>query len=407
MLLDYFRIALSNLTRRRLRSWLTVIGIFIGIMAVVGLVSLSQGMENALLSEFKKLGTNRIVISPGGAALGPVGGSLSAAKFTEDDYDASSSVRGIDMSASIYSQSAYITFGKETKQEMVWGFPFDSERIEFYKTQSMFDIGEGRLLRPNDNYKAMIGWGTANEFFDKKIKVGNKIYINGIEFEVIGIHKKIGGLAGTASDNMIRIPKDTAREIFDESEEVTAIFMRVREGFDVEDVAEDVKRRLRKFRDVKECEEDFSVQTSAQLIAAFENVLGVVQAVLVGLAAISLFVGGIGIMNTMYTSVVERTKEIGIMKSVGARNSTIMIIFLIESGLLGLVGGVIGVALGLGIGKAAEIVALQFDITSLQAYMGFPLIMGALLFAFVVGAIAGTLPAIQASKLHPVDALRK
>ena len=407
MIFDYFRIALSNLTRRKLRSWLTVIGIFIGIMAVVGLVSLSQGMENALLSEFKKLGTNRIVISPGGAAMGPAGGSLSASKFTEDDYDAIKNIRGTDMSASIYSKTAYITFGKETKQDIVWGFPFDSERIEFYKTQSMFDIEKGRLLRSSDKYKAMVGWSTANEFFDKKIKVGSKIYLNGVEFEVVGIHKKIGGLAGAASDNIVRIPKSAAREIFNEPDEVTTIFMRVRDDYDVEDVAEEVKRKLRKFRDVKEGEEDFSVQTSAQVIAAFENILGVVQAVLVGLAAISLLVGGIGIMNTMYTSVVERTKEIGIMKSVGAKNSTIMIIFLIESGMLGMVGGAIGVALGLGIGKAAEIVALQFDITSLQAYTGFPLIMGALLFAFVVGAIAGTLPALQASKLHPVDALRK
>ncbi len=407
MLLDYFRIALGNLTRRKLRSWLTMIGIFIGIMAVVGLISLSQGMENALLSEFKKLGTNRIVISPGGAAMGPVGGALTPTKFTEEDYNTVKKIRGIDMSASVYSASAYLTFGKQTKQEMVWGFPFDSARIEFYKTQSMFDIGEGRLLRPSDKYKAMIGWGTANELFDKRIKVGNKIYINGVEFEVVGIHKKIGGLAGTASDNMVRIPKSAAREIFNKPDEVSAIFLRVKDGYSVDDVAERIKRKLRNFRDVKEGEEDFSVQTSAQVIAAFEQILGVVQAVLVGLAAISLLVGGIGIMNTMYTSVVERTKEIGIMKSVGARNSTIMIIFLIESGLLGAVGGAIGVALGLGIGKVAEVIAMQFDITSLQAYTGLPLIFGALLFAFIVGAIAGTLPAIQASKLHPVDALRK
>ncbi|MBW2996753.1 ABC transporter permease, partial [Candidatus Woesearchaeota archaeon] len=328
MLLDYFRIAFSNLTRRKLRSWLTVIGIFIGIMAVVGLVSLSQGMENAILSEFKKIGADRIIITPGGLALGPVGGSLSASKFTEDDYDAVKKLRGIDMSASVYSTSGYITFKEETKQKMVWGFPVDSERIEFYKTQSMFDIEKGRMFRPGDKYKVLIGWEIANEFFDDDVKVGRTIYINGRAFEVIGIHEKTGGLA--SSDDVIRIPKEAAREIFGEPDEVTAIFMRVREGFVVDDVVEDAERRLRKLRDVKEGEEDFTIQTSAQAIAAFEAILGVVQAVLVGLAAISLLVGGIGIMNTMYTSVVERTKEIGIMKSVGAKNSTIMIIFLIE-----------------------------------------------------------------------------
>ncbi len=405
MIFDYFRIAFSNLTRRKLRSWLTVIGIFIGIMAVVGLVSLSQGMENALLSEFKKLGTNRIVISPGGAGMGPVSGTFSATVFTEEDYDEVKNLRGIDMSASVYSESGYITFKEETKQKLVWGFPVDSERIEFYKTQSMFDIAQGRMFSPGDKYKALIGWEIANEFFDDDIKVGRTIKINGVPFEIIGIHKKTGGLA--SADDAIRIPKDAAREVFAEPDKITAIFMRVREGFDVEEVAENAERKLRRLRDVDEGEEDFSVQTSAQVIATFEEILGVVQAVLVGLAAISLLVGGIGIMNTMYTSVVERTREIGIMKSVGARNSTIMMIFLIESGLLGAVGGAIGVLLGLGIGKAAEIVAMQFDITSLQAYTGVPLIIGAMLFAFVVGAVAGTLPAIQASKLHPVDALRK
>jgi putative ABC transport system permease protein len=224
-------------------------------------------------------------------------------------------------------------------------------------------------------------------------------------FQVVGINEKKGG--AVSSDDAVRIPLDSAREIFAEPSEITAIFVKVREGFEVDTVAENLKKKLRSYRDVKEGEEDFSVQTSAQAIAAFQTILGVVQAVLVGLAAISLLVGGVGITNTMYTSVVERTREIGIMKSVGARNSAIMVIFLVESGLLGVVGGVIGVVMGLGIGKAAEFAAMQYGVESLKAYMGAPLIIGALLFAFIVGAVAGTLPAIQAARLSPVDALRK
>ena len=404
MILDYFKIALSNLLRRRLRAWLTIIGIFIGIMAVVALISLSQGLENALLDEFKKLGTDRIVISPGGAGFGPVGGLISPTKFTQSDYDVVKKIRGREMSAAVYAETAYITNKKETKQLLVWGFPTDSESLAFYDTQSMFDIGEGRQLRTSDTYKVTIGWGVAHDTFDKDLKVGSTIYINTHPFQVVGINEKKGGLI--SSDDAIRIPIDTAREIFSEPDEVTSIFFKVREGFNVDDVAENIKRRLRKHRDVKKGEEDFTIQTSAQVINSFEQILGVVQAVLVGLAAISLLVGGVGIMNTMYTSVVERTKEIGIMKSVGARNSAIMWVFMIESGMLGFVGGVIGVALGIGIGKAAELAALQYGITSLQAYMGWPLIMGALLFSFMVGAVAGTLPALQAAKLHPVDALR-
>jgi putative ABC transport system permease protein len=404
MLVDYFFIAVNNLFKRKLRSWLTVIGIFIGIMSVVALVSLSQGMQNAILSEFKKMGTNRIVIAPGGAGYGPVGGFVSSAKFTANDYDAVKNIRGVDLAITTFSNSAYVTFGKQTKQQLIWGFPVDSKSLSFYKDQTSFELSEGRFLRPGDRYKVVIGSGIANDTFDKDIHVGDSVMINLQQFQVIGVQKKSGGFEG---DRNIRIPIDTAREIFSEPKEVTAIFMNVKDGYSVDDVAESAKRKLRKERNVKEGEEDFTVQTSAQTIATIKAILGVIQAVLVGIAAISLLVGGIGIMNTMYTSVVERTREIGIMKSVGARNSSILIIFLIESGLLGLLGGIIGVLAGLGLSKIAEVVAFRYGVESLQAYMGAPLIIGALAFAFIIGSVSGTLPARQASMLSPVDALRK
>jgi putative ABC transport system permease protein len=404
MILDYFRLAVSNLFKRKLRSWLTVIGIFIGIMAVVALVSLSQGMQNAILSEFEKMGTNRIIIAPGGASFGPMGSFISSAKFTENDFGAVKNIKGVDLAITALSRSSYITFGKQTKQQLVWGFPVDSKSLEFYKGQSSFELAEGRFLRSGDKYKVVIGAGIANDTFDKDMHVGDTIMINFQQFQVIGIQKKSGGFEG---DRNIRIPIDTARELFSDPSEVTAIFMNVKEGYSVDEAAESAKRKLRKERGVKEGEEDFSVQTSAQAIQTISSILGIIQAVLVGIAAISLLVGGIGIMNTMYTSVVERTREIGIMKSVGARNSAILTIFLIESGLLGLLGGVIGVVSGLGLGKLAEVIAMQFGVESLRAYMGAPLILGALAFAFIIGSLSGALPARQASRLSPVDALRK
>ena len=404
MIVDYFYIAVNNLFKRKLRSWLTVLGIFIGIMAVVALVSLSQGMQNAILSEFKKMGTNRIIIAPGGAGYGPMGGFISSAKFSSKDFDAVQNIRGVDLAITVFSRSAYVTFGKQTKQQLIWGFPVDSKSAAFYKDQTSFELAQGRFLRSGDKYKVVIGAGIANDTFDKDLHVGDNIMINLQQFQVIGIQKKSGGFEG---DNNIRIPIDAAREIFSEPNEVTAIMMNVKDGYSVDDVAESAKRKLRKERGVKEGEEDFTVQTSAQAIATIKAILGVIQAVLVGIAAISLLVGGIGIMNTMYTSVVERTREIGIMKSVGARNSSILLIFLIESGLLGLLGGVIGVLAGLGLSKIAEVVAFTYGVESLQAYMGAPLILGALAFAFIIGSLSGTLPARQASKLSPVDALRK
>jgi len=163
---------------------------------------------------------------------------------------------------------------------------------------------------------------------------------------------------------------------------------------------------MRRDHDVKEGEEDFTVTTSIQLIEGFNNILDVVQIVLIGIAAISLFVGGVGIMNTMYTSVLQRRKEIGVMKSIGATNTDILMIFLFESGILGIIGGVFGVIFGLMLSKGVEIAASLAGVDILKAYVSIPLVIGALLFSFIIGALSGFMPAKQASKLQPVDALR-
>ena len=171
-------------------------------------------------------------------------------------------------------------------------------------------------------------------------------------------------------------------------------------------MAENIKEELRDSRDEDEGEETFSVQTFEQLLEQFNDILGIVSIVLIGIAAISIVVGGVGIMNTMYTSVLERTKEIGIMKAVGAKNSNIMTLFLIESGMIGLAGGMIGIGIGIGLSKIVEIVASEAGFLPIKAYLGAPLLLGALAFSFIIGAASGTFPAMQASKMKPVDALR-
>ena len=161
------------------------------------------------------------------------------------------------------------------------------------------------------------------------------------------------------------------------------------------------------FRKVTDKTKDFSILTPEELLSSFASILSIVTGFLLGVAAISLLVGAIGITNTMYTSVLERTKEIGVMKAVGAKNSDILTIFLIESGLLGLTGGVIGVLLGMGIGKVIEYIAVhQLQTNLLQVVFPVYLIAGCLIFAFLIGAISGTLPAYRASKIRPVVALR-
>ena len=168
-----------------------------------------------------------------------------------------------------------------------------------------------------------------------------------------------------------------------------------------------IEEKLRKYKGQKEGEEDFYVQTFEEIMAMFGSVINILNGILVLIALISLFVASVNITNTMYTAVLERTKEIGIMKSVGAKNSDILTLFLIESGLLGLVGGLIGVGVGAGIGKSVEYIALtQLGTPFLQASISLELVLGALLFSFVVGSFSGVLPAIQASRMRPVEALR-
>jgi len=197
------------------------------------------------------------------------------------------------------------------------------------------------------------------------------------------------------------------KEFFNTSNRVDVIYIQIQQGQDLKIVAEKVKKALMKSRDVTEKTIDFTILTPEELLGTFSIILNIITAFLAGIASISLVVGAIGIANTMYTSVLERTKEIGTMKAIGARNSDILKIFLIESGLLGIVGGVIGVALGMISSWTIEVYANQALGTNLlQVSFSQYLIGGCLIFSFIVGSLAGLLPSRQASKLNPVDALR-
>ena len=234
--------------------------------------------------------------------------------------------------------------------------------------------------------------------------MGNKLKINGQSFEIVGILERTGD---PGADRAIVASIEDVREILDIEDEFNYLVVRVSPSMDPEDAVEPLTRAMRRDRGLKEGKEDFQIETATQLIESFKNILVVVQMVLIGIACISLLVGGIGIMNTMYTSVLERTKEIGIMKAIGARNSDVLSIFLIESGLLGMAGGAIGVVIGASLSKFVEILGQQvLDTTLLKAQFPWYLIVGALVFSFVIGTLSGILPARQASHLKPVDALR-
>lgn len=403
MIADYFRLAFNSIARRKLRSWLTLIGIFIGITAVVSLITLSQAMQDTIAGQFSKLGSNRVMITPGGKSFGPAAGAVMTAKFFDEDADAVRKVRGVGEVLAPLTRTAQVEFRGETKAIMTFAYPTSASFIRVLEKNGFVDIEDGRMFRPSDRHAAILGYNNAYDDFDREIKEGDKVKIEGNEFEVIGIREK----TGTFQDIAMGIPLDIGREIFDEKEEVSSIFAIIKDGYDTGEVAEDIKKALRKHRNVDEGEEDFTVNSPEMLLESVTMITDVVKAVLIGIAAVSILVGGIGIMNTMYTSAAERTKEIGIMKATGARNSAIMMLFLVESGMLGLIGGVFGLFAGCGISFAAGRIAMEAAGIDVAVAAAPAMVVGALGFSFVIGALSGVFPARKASKLQPVEALRR
>ncbi len=407
MIADYFIYSFNGIRNRKLRSWMTVTGIFIGIFAVVSLLSLSDGLKNAINSQFESVGADRIIVKPGGgdfAGSTPVTGEWSAAKLYEDDLDVVKKTKGVDLAIGIIIQNGKVEFNDEVKYLNIGGVPTGKDVQEMADKTDFLQVSDGRFFKEGDRNRAIIGHGMMNDLFGKSLKVRDTILIKDEKFKVIGVFKKSGN---PVNDYVVRIPIEDARELFDLEEEGLSTIMAVtNKGLDPEIVKKNIEKELREHRDVKEDEEDFTVTTSKQLIQGFNTILDVVQFVIVGIAAISLLVGGIGIMNTMYTSVLERTKEIGTMKAIGARNKDILTIFMIESGFFGLVGGFIGTVLGLLMSKGVEFGAASAGFDILKASVSPFLVIGALLFSFLVGCVSGIFPAMKAAKLKPVDALR-
>lgn len=404
MIQDFFKFALESIKRRRLRSMLTMIGIFIGIAAVVSLISLGQGLQSSISDQFKQIGTDKIFVSPG-SGFGPPGSS--AQKLTQHDVDVIKSVNGVKGVAAVSFKFADALFNNKAEFLPFYGVPLkQSELAVALESQNNVKAEFGRTVQSGDKFKVMIGYDLANikELFGKVVKLRDKISINGYEFEVVGIAKRVGN---PSDDKVVYAPIDTVFQIYNITNQFDYVFVKTEVGSDPTKVADAIKDKMRRDRGLKKGEEDFQVQTFQNIANTFASIFDIVQAVIIGIAAISLVVGGVGIMNTMYMTVLEHTKEIGVMKAIGARNSHIMQIFLFESGIYGLVGGIVGVLLGIGIAKLTEVIATNFiGTTLLRAEISPWLIIGVLLFSFTVGMLSGAAPAYRASKFRPVQALR-
>jgi len=403
MILDYLKLAIENILHRQLRAWLTVLGIVIGIAAVVALVSLGQGLQYTVEQQFVKIGADKITIQAKGVQGAP-GTSSGNNILTKDDYDVVRKSQGVYGVVQVLARFGKIEFNKKIKYTYVRGLPLDDTKNIYLET-GVYDVDQGRFLRNGDKNKVVVGPEFAKEInFGKPILVNEKIKINDKEYTVIGIFKA-GGNPGISQAVVMTL--DDARELYSEPDEVSMMQVKVNDAKDIDKTVENIKKDLRRYRNVKEGQEDFTVQSTKQFIESFLVVFNVITVLLVGLASISLLVGAIGIANTMYTAVLERNREIGVMKSIGARNSQILTIFLIESALIGLLGGIIGVALGALISKGAEIAIGGFlGPGFFMVFLPWWLLVGAAAFALIIGTISGILPAKQASSLNPVDALR-
>jgi len=405
MLADYIRFSVGNFKRRKIRSFLTMIGVFIGIAAVVSLIGLGEGLRTAILSQFGFLGVDVLSVQASGISYAGPPGTGAITPLTDDLAEKIEKVSGVEAAINRYLKSGTFEFNDRQTIGSAMSMP-EGDRRKIVETMMNIKAEQGRLLKDGDARKVLLGNSFAEEdVFGKGIKAGDSVLLNNIKYEVVGIMEKKGSFL---FDYAVLINEETLLQDFGDDGSVNIIGVKVRDPNGIDKVKADVERLLRKERDVKEGEEDFIVESPQKTLETLNSSLFAVQLFVYIIAGISLIVGGIGIMNTMYTAVIERTKEIGIMKSIGAKNSTIFGIFAIESGLLGMVGGIIGIILGLifayGLAAAGR-AALGVDL--IQAHVSMALIFMSLAFSFIVGLVAGVLPAYQASKLQPVEALRQ
>lgn len=392
-MLQYIELTLKNLAYQKMRAVLTLLGVIIGITAVVAMVSIGAGMSKAIEEQFEAFGTNKIIVTAT-QQLGARGKGL-----TDSDVDDIEDVFGVEFVAPMYSVSTASEFKGEEKVVTAMGLdPAKAKRT--FSDVGAYNLYSGRWLQAGDRNVVVVGFQIHDDYYKSSVEMGNKIVIQGEEFRVVGIFNEIGD---PDRDNVIMMDIGRLREILGRGDSVTGMIARVKNGEDVDRVALRIEEMLKN----KHEDAEFMVSTSQQLLESIKSMTQVIQIVFGGIAAISLLVGGIGIANTMIMNVMERTPEIGIMKATGATNNQIMKVFLAESGIFGLIGGSVGVFFGYLISKAINIAAETYlGPNLLVTAVTNEMIVQALAFSLVVGVVSGVYPAYRAVKLDPVEALR-
>lgn len=415
-----FKLALNILLHSKLRSWLTIIGIVIGVAAIVAIVSIGEGAQVNVQERLSGLGADLITVKPGferasggfrgGFGGGGGGGAGSNVRstgsivtqrknLTDKDLRIIKSTEGVSFVNGIVSEKANVFYLAESASVSVQGVdPLAWSNIASTELES------GRYLNPSDTNAIVIGSRVSKTTFKQPLVLNRDIQIEGRLFKVVGILKESGG-----DDNRIIMPIEQAREILENAgrEKYDSITIKASNVDLVDQIVAEIDSKLMISRHVTAKTKDYSVTSSKATQERIQSVTQTFTVFLAAIAAVSLLVGAVGIANTMFTSVLEKTKEIGIMKAIGARNFDIMMIFLLNSGLVGLVGG----ALGIGLGSAISTILPNFlgrlgPVGNVRTVVPISLLVETLFLSIIIGMIAGAIPAHRASKLKPVDALR-
>ncbi len=404
MILDYLILSFKNLKRRGVRSWLTLLGIFIGITLVVSLVSLGNSLQLAVMSQFGVSSTQVITVQAGGVGYTPPGSGV-VKYLTSEDAREIEKLDLVEVAIPRNIETVKLQFNRKTRLVAAASIPEGEKRKYIYQLLDL-TAEKGRLLEKEDSKKIILGYNFFDKDkngFDKKIVPGKSVLINGRKFKVVGIIEKKGSFI---LDNVICVGDDDLKELAGYGDEVDLIVVKVKDKDLMNKAKDEIENLLRKRRDVKKGEEDFTVQTPQSLLETVNKVLGGVNVFVIILASISIVVGAIGIANTMTTSILERKREIGIMKAIGARNKDIFLQFFIEAGILGLIGGVFGAIAGTILGYFGAMELNKLMNIFARPEISFSLLFLAIMSSFFIGSIAGVIPAMRAAKQNPVECLR-